>query len=118
MKPMKNWILCFCLGICGQVLAQTGNATGYEIRVSLNAYQNQYLYLAYHYGKTKALADSAQVQANGTAVFKGTKPLPGGIYIMVSPKKEFYFHHRKRRFVFHLKIKYGLMSLYDLLLRR
>lgn len=91
MKPMKNWILCFCLGICGQVLAQSGNSTGYEIRVSLNAYQNQYLYLAYHYGKTKALADSAQVQANGTAVFKGNKPLPGGIYIMVSPKKEFLF---------------------------
>lgn len=88
---MKNWILCICLGICGQVLAQSGNSTGYEIRVSLNAYQNQYLYLAYHYGKTKALADSARVQANGTAVFKGNKPLPGGIYIMVSPKKEFLF---------------------------
>lgn len=97
MKPMKNSILYIALGLCALLMGSSsksqaqGSAPGYEIRVSLNAYQNQYLYLAYHYGKTKALADSALVQANGTALFKGAKTLPGGIYIMVSPKKEFLF---------------------------
>ncbi|WP_290799267.1 TlpA family protein disulfide reductase [Flavihumibacter sp. UBA7668] len=97
MKPMKNSNLYIALGLCSLILGSSanslaqGSAPGYEIRVSLNAYQNQYLYLAYHYGKTKALADSALVQANGTALFKGAKTLPGGIYIMVSPKKEFLF---------------------------
>lgn len=97
MKPMKNWILRIfigmnCLFMVGSFSSQAQSAgSGYEIRVTLNAYQNQYLYLAYHYGKTKALADSALVQANGTAIFKGSKALPGGIYIMVSPKKEFLF---------------------------
>lgn len=93
---MKNWIiLCltaFCwIGSGRPGAAQAQNQSGYEIRVQLNAYKNQYLYLAYHYGKSKALADSALVQANGTAVFKGANPLPGGIYIMVSPRKEFMF---------------------------
>lgn len=78
-------------GMAVRAQAQPGANKGYQLTVQLNAYQGQTLYLAYHFGKIKALADSTQVQADGKAVFKGVNPLVGGIYIVVSPKKEFLF---------------------------
>lgn len=69
------------------VLAQTG----YNIPITLKPYKNTYVYLGYHYGKKKALADSARLDANSIGAFKGTKPLPGGIYFIVSPRKEILF---------------------------
>lgn len=63
---------------------------GYRVDVSINAYEGQWMYLGYHYGKVKALADSALVKG-GRAIFTGNRPLPGGIYFVVSPKKEMLF---------------------------
>ncbi len=84
---MKNRFLLLSALLCGSGLfAQTAPA-GYQLRVAVNGYNNQYLYLGYHYGKIRALADSTPVK-NGVALFKGAKALPGGIYFLVSPKKE------------------------------
>ena len=65
--------------------------TGYNIPITLKTYTNSYIYLGYHYGKKKALADSALLNANSTGIFKGAKKLPGGIYFIVSPRKEILF---------------------------
>ncbi|MGB8194788.1 MAG: thioredoxin-like domain-containing protein [Chitinophagaceae bacterium] len=65
--------------------------TGYNIPITLKPYKNAYVYLGYHYGKKKALADSALLDANSTGAFKGTKSLAGGIYFIVSPRKEILF---------------------------
>src|SRR5687767_83992 len=64
---------------------------GYNIPITIKPYKNAYLYLGYHYGKRKALADSAKLDENGKAIFKGTKPLGGGIYFITSPRKEILF---------------------------
>ena len=72
-------------------MAQSGAEKGYELKLNTNGYKSQYVYLAYHYGKIKALADSAMVNPSGLAIFSGAAPLPGGIYFMVSPKKEILF---------------------------
>ncbi|WP_207514819.1 redoxin domain-containing protein [Longitalea luteola] len=64
---------------------------GYNIPITLKPYKNAYIYLGYYYGKMKALADSALLDANGKGVFTGKKPLDGGIYFIVSPKKEILF---------------------------
>lgn len=64
---------------------------GYTINLALKPYKNQYVYLGYHYGKVKALADSVKLDAGSKGVFKGTKPLPGGIYFIVSPSKQILF---------------------------
>ena len=66
-------------------------STGYTIPIVLTPYKNQYIYLGYYYGKVKALADSVKLDNNSTGVFKGSKALPGGIYFIVSPKKEIAF---------------------------
>lgn len=65
--------------------------TGYQISVTLKPYKNQYVYLGYYYGKVKALADSALLDSKSSAAFKGKQKLPGGIYFLVSPRKEILF---------------------------
>src|ERR1044072_1657249 len=64
---------------------------GYNIPITLKPYKNTYVYLGYYYGRMKALADSALLDTNGKGVFKGKDPLPGGIYFIVSPRKEILF---------------------------
>ena len=59
----------------------------YHIKVKLTPYKNSRVYLGYYYGKIKALADSAMLDASSSGTFKGKERLPGGIYFMVSPKK-------------------------------
>ena len=65
--------------------------TGYNIPITLKPYKNTWVYLGYYYGKLKALSDSVLLDANSKGVFKGKEALPGGIYFIVSPKKEILF---------------------------
>jgi len=64
---------------------------GHNIKVTVKPFKNQYVYLGYHYGKKKALADSAMLDGSSNGVFKGPKPLGGGIYFVVSPQKQILF---------------------------
>ena len=66
-------------------------AQGYSINLTLKPYKNTYVYLGYYYGAKKALADSVLLDANSNGVFKGKQRLPGGIYFIVSPRKEILF---------------------------
>lgn len=79
--------LAILLISCTLVVAQSG----YTIPITLKPYKNAKIYLGYYYGKVKALADSAILNENGTGVFTGKEPLPGGIYFIVSPRKEILF---------------------------
>lgn len=72
-------------------LVSYGQEGGYAIKVTVKPYKNAWVYLGYHYGKMKALADSVLVDENSTGVLKGDKALPGGIYFIVSPRKEILF---------------------------
>lgn len=84
---MKRWT-----SILGILLATTAFAqTGYEIKVTFQPFKNQYIYLGHYYGKQYPIIDSARLDANGTAIFKGTKPLPGGIYLVGYPNKAGFF---------------------------
>jgi thiol-disulfide isomerase/thioredoxin len=66
-------------------------AQGYNIQIALKPYKNSKIYLGYYYGKMKALADSTVLNENSTGSFRGKEPLHGGIYFIVSPKKEILF---------------------------
>lgn len=77
----------FLLLTIGVVQAQSGH----DIVITLKPLKNQTVYLGYYYGKIKALADSAMLDERSTGHFKGKDRLPGGIYFVVSPKKEILF---------------------------
>jgi len=85
---MKKLLLLACLLIAARLAAQT---PGYAIGITLKPYKNQYVYLGYYYGKIKALADSVLLNANSSGTFKGKTKLNGGIYFVVSPRKEILF---------------------------
>jgi len=67
------------------------NAAGHDIAITLKPIRNQFVYLGYYYGKIKALADSVLLDENSSGHFKAKDRLPGGIYFVVSPKKEILF---------------------------
>jgi hypothetical protein len=78
-------ILCFLL------ISYFAYSQGYEIQITLKPFTNSKVYLGYHYGKVKAVADSVILDGNSTGIFKGKDKLSGGIYFIVSPKKEILF---------------------------
>jgi hypothetical protein len=84
-----NQLLTFIISL---TCALSGFAqAGYEISIQLKPYKNSQIYLGYHYGKVKALADSAMLDGNSTGKFKGKEKLPGGIYFIVSPNRQILF---------------------------
>jgi hypothetical protein len=60
---------------------------GYEIKVTLKPFKNRYIYLGHYYGKQLPIIDSALLNERSEAVFKGTKKLGGGIYLIGYPDK-------------------------------
>jgi Domain of unknown function (DUF5106)/Thioredoxin-like len=74
-----------------RIPGQVKKEVGYDLKIVLKPYKNQYIYLGYYYGKIKALADSALLDGNCQGAFKGKQRLNGGIYFVVSPRKEILF---------------------------
>jgi thiol-disulfide isomerase/thioredoxin len=60
---------------------------GYEIKVTLKPFKNQYIYLGHYYGKQLPIIDSAKLNDKSEAVFKGPKKLGGGIYLVGYPDR-------------------------------
>lgn len=85
MKRGLNLVLTLCL--YAGVFAQSG----YEVAITLKPLHDTVVYLGYYYGNKKALADSVVLDAKGSGVFKGNTSLPGGVYFVVSPRKEILF---------------------------
>ena len=82
-KTLIAWI-SFLFAYCGY-------SQGYDIQLTLKPFTNSKVYLGYHYGKVKAVADSLVLDGRSTGEFKGKEKLPEGIYFIVSPKKEILF---------------------------
>ena len=64
---------------------------GYEIKVTLKPFKNQYVYLGHYYGKQLPIVDSALLNEKSEAVFKGKKKLGGGIYLVGYPDRSHNF---------------------------
>lgn len=81
---MKRFFFSFCLIIfLNGLWAQTG---GYQINIQVKPLKKTWVYLGYYYGKIMPVSDSAFLDDKGSGVFKGTKPLPQGIYIIAASK--------------------------------
>jgi hypothetical protein len=60
---------------------------GYEIKVTLKPFKNQYIYLGHYYGKQMPIIDSVMLNDKSEGVFKGSKKLGGGIYLVGYPDR-------------------------------
>ncbi|MCE7991655.1 MAG: redoxin domain-containing protein [Roseivirga sp.] len=57
--------------------------SGHEITVNLNGYEEDVLYLAYHYGSRQYVKDTVYRQADNAFVFRGETALEPGNYMLV-----------------------------------
>ena len=80
---MKRTATLLSLLLSLSVFAQEG----YEIKVTLKPLKKQYVYLGHYYGKQLPIIDSAMLNEKSEAIFKGTKKLGGGIYLIGYPDK-------------------------------
>lgn len=62
----------------------------YEIKVKFNTYKNNTVYLGFHYGNNKYIRDTAEVNSKGIVVFSGEEAIPGGIYLIIVPNKNYF----------------------------
>lgn len=72
-------------------MMQAQTSTGYQIKVSFKPFKNQYIYLGHYFGRSYPIIDSAKLNDKGEAIFKGTKKLQGGIYLIGYPNKTGFF---------------------------
>jgi len=79
----RIWILMVVLLITWTATAQES----YRIQIKINGSQDTALLLASYYGNKIRLVDTAFTKVPGNFVFEGEKVLPGGVYMVVSPKK-------------------------------
>jgi peroxiredoxin len=61
--------------------------SGYEIKVTLKPFKNQYVYLGHYYGKQLPIIDSVKLNEKSEGVLKGSKKLGGGIYLIGYPDR-------------------------------
>ena len=85
---MKNILATLMACLC---LLNAYPQGGYSINLHLKPYTGGKVYLGYYYGKIKALADSATLDAGGNCVFTGKDKLTGGVYFIVSPSRSILF---------------------------
>lgn len=86
MKRFAAFVLFFTL-IQGMVQAKDA----YQITVILKGYSGQKFYLGYYFGDKQYLRDSAVTDKSGKMVFKGDKPLEGGVYLIATAQKGLLF---------------------------
>ncbi|GAA4317305.1 redoxin domain-containing protein [Compostibacter hankyongensis] len=82
------FVILFCAGLFARVAAQQ---PGHALTVQVAGYHDSLLYLGNYYGSQTYVLDSARMDGQGTAVFRGDTALPGGIYFILLPGKQRYF---------------------------
>lgn len=65
-------------------------ASGYEIKLTIKGVKDTIVHLVYYYGEKNHIKDSARVDSKGHVVFKGDETLPGGVYLALMPKKNYF----------------------------
>ena len=61
----------------------------YSIKGKIKGWKDTVCYFGNHYGEKKYVKDTARIDKNGNFVFEGKEKLPGGIYLIVYPNKNY-----------------------------
>jgi thiol-disulfide isomerase/thioredoxin len=69
----------------------TNQPQGHSISITLKGYPNKMFYLGYYFGDKQYLRDSAVTDAKGKMIFKDSKTLEGGVYLIATADKSLLF---------------------------
>src|SRR5438045_9414803 len=64
---------------------------GYEIKITLKPFKNQYVYLGHYYGRQLPIIDSVKLNEKSEGTFRGPKKLGGGVYLIGYPDRSHSF---------------------------
>ena len=87
MKYIKTLLAIFIFVTISIHSQATKNA--YKIQITLNNSQDTSILLVSYYGNTNQIVDTAYLN-KGSYTFEGTKPLNGGIYLVVFQNKQYF----------------------------
>lgn len=87
--PMRKIILLLVLSI--PALNAIHSQGGFEIKVDIDDFEEEELYLAYYLGDKQYIQDTTTRNSEGEFVFKGEDNLPGGMYLVVMPPENQFF---------------------------
>jgi peroxiredoxin len=62
----------------------------FNIKIKINNLSNTQCYMGYHFAEKQYVSDTLKVDEKGNMVYTGTKPLDGGIYLVVTPNKKYF----------------------------
>jgi len=62
----------------------------HEIKIKFKNLKESECYLGFHYGNNKYIKDTALINSKGIATFQGKEPLPGGIYLIILPSRNYF----------------------------
>ena len=85
---MKFYATILLLSVVLSVAAQDG----YEIKITLKPFKNEFVYLGYYYGRQYRVIDSVLLNEKSEGVFKGQKKLGGGTYFITYPDHTIFFN--------------------------
>lgn len=85
---MRNILTLFLFSLLFSTASMA--ADGYRIEVELEGFSEKEAYLAYYFGNSQYIKDTAQV-TDGRFVFEGEEALSGGIYLVVMPPDNQFF---------------------------
>lgn len=97
---MKTKIFITCLFF---VISLFVKAEEYKIKVTIHGLKNEDIYLGYHFGDKNYVLDTVKLDSKGSGVFKGTKKMDRGIYIVITPDKKYFEVIIDRDFEFELE---------------
>ena len=82
MKSIKYCLLAF-FAVVGCNFAKADG--GYNIKVHIDGLADSTVYLGYYFGDKQYVKDTLKLDKKANGIFKGTKPLEGGIYFVLVP---------------------------------
>jgi len=85
-KFFKIMAFFVAMAICSVRLS----AQGYEIKIKIPLLKDSSLLLGHHFANSLYPDDTIKLDKKGMGVFKGKKPLPGGMYIVFLPTKKYF----------------------------
>jgi peroxiredoxin len=87
-------LLVFTAVFSQSAIAQTQKSkpviTNYSFKFKVGGLKDVDVYLGFHYGEKKFIKDTAHVNNNGEVEFAGKDTLPGGIYLFITPRKNYF----------------------------
>ncbi len=89
MRKILTLIFCLTFGFA-EIVNAGGGKPAYQIKGNIKGITNADVYLANYYGDKQYLKDTAHADATGNFVFEGKPLLPGGIYLVVTPRKTYF----------------------------